>query len=195
MQMRPVTFVHAVMHRRHAGGIDDAGVAYTWGHNSMGQLGHGDRVAKNLPTRVLKLTSAVSLALGMSHSAAVDSHHHLWTWGDLGEGRLGHGVQYSEEKVMHDGIPSRERHKLDSLVEPRRVDFLRVRHAHIAAVACGDRFTVAVDRRGHLWSWGAGIFGQLGRGADRLLCDFPERSRPTPGAAPRCPAPARAAPR
>jgi len=153
MQMRPVTFVHAVMHRRHAGGIDDAGVAYTWGHNSMGQLGHGDRVAKNLPTRVLKLTSAVSLALGMSHSAAVDSHHHLWTWGDLGEGRLGHGVQYSEEKVMHDGIPSRERHKLDFLVEPRRVDFLRVRHSHVAAVACGDRFTVAVDRRGHLWSW------------------------------------------
>ena len=46
------------------------------------------------------------------------------------------------------------------ILAPRRSDF----RAQILALALGANFTVALDRQGAVWTWGANDFGQLGTG-------------------------------
>ena len=39
-------------HQSTALAIDQAGKVYAWGHNSLGQLGHGDTRNRKLPTQI-----------------------------------------------------------------------------------------------------------------------------------------------
>lgn len=34
----------------------------------------------------------------------------------------------------------------------------------IKSVNCGDLFTLAIDQENHVYSWGSGLYGQLGHG-------------------------------
>ena len=49
--------------------------------------------------------------------------------------------------------------------DPVRVESLA--HEHVVQVACGQQHTIALCENGHVYSWGLGVFGQLGHGTLR----------------------------
>jgi alpha-tubulin suppressor-like RCC1 family protein len=175
MQWRMLNIHKAVLSRKFGLAIDKYGRAFSWGENSHGQLGVGDRNPRNTPVLVENVHHVRHLAAGLQHCAAIDSRKHLWTWGDCGDGRLGHGVLHSEVRLVKGDTITRTRKRVEQLSEPKCVEFFRLGGKEINHVACGDRFTVALDNRGVAWSWGSGIYGQLGIGSNTLSSDLPVR--------------------
>lgn len=121
-----------------------------------------------------------SLAGGVGHIAVCDVKGRLWTWGHGPYGQLGQGLENSR------------------LEAPKRV--ASVEGSRIVDVFCGNHYTVAVDSRGAVWTFGCANGGklghgdsqhqyeprkitsienlpvtQLGCGPDRLLCFIPTR--------------------
>jgi len=177
MQWRKLYIQKAVMGRKFGLAIDTYGRLYAWGDNSHGQLGLGDKASRNTPVCVETLPNVRHVALGLQHSAAIDSRRQLWTWGDCDDGRLGHGTLYTEERLVQGDLITRIRKRVDQLLEPKCVEFFR--HKQVSLVACGDRFTAALDVRGMPWTWGSGIYGQLGAGS-LMSTELPVRISSTP---------------
>ncbi len=79
----------------HSGAITESGDVYTWGGGEHGQLGHGEKVNKTVPTlitsRELKSKVVVSITCGWSHSVALTGCGKVYTWGNGDHGKLGHG--------------------------------------------------------------------------------------------------------
>jgi alpha-tubulin suppressor-like RCC1 family protein len=67
------------------------GSVWTWGSNSMGQLGIGTRVPSTTPVKVHVPTgvSFVKVNSGGYASYAIDGSGRLWAWGSNNEGQLG----------------------------------------------------------------------------------------------------------
>lgn len=131
------------------------GQVWAWGRNDDGQLGvlnaDGTLAHHLLPRRVRALIGVrvVAVACGRTHSVALDQDGALYSWGSGDDGVLGHGDTESRRA-------------------PTRCEALRGRV--LAAIACGSRHTLALaaDGDGELFSWGWGVYGQLGHGDTRV---------------------------
>ena len=91
-----------------------------------------------------------SVACGDRHSLVVSSGGNVHSFGDGVKGALGHGVETSE-------------------MVPRRIEALdRMR---VVCVAAGGNHSMALTSDGDVYSWGWGMYGQLGHNdyTDRLL--------------------------
>ncbi|EKX45717.1 hypothetical protein GUITHDRAFT_71196, partial [Guillardia theta CCMP2712] len=165
IQWQQPVIVRARIGGSHGACLDTSGNLFTWGRNDCGQLGLGDQVDRNTPSMV-KTHQFVRVSVGTSHTAAVDHRYQLWTWGSVGEGRLGHGVLFEEKKEIRGNVVNKIRRQLNFVLEPKKVEFFKQKRIGLADVACSNSFTIALDRKGRLWSWGAGMYGQLGRGSD-----------------------------
>jgi len=120
---------------------------WSWGGNTKGQLGLGNRTDYSSPKQVGSLTTWSSVSAGGGYSscfaAAIKSDGTLWVWGDNIEGQLGLGNRTSYSS-------------------PKQVGAL----TNWSKVSCGAyyQYTAAVKTDGTLWSWGYNFFGQLGLG-------------------------------
>ncbi|MGO9207967.1 MAG: RCC1 domain-containing protein [Candidatus Limnocylindrales bacterium] len=130
------------------------GTVWTWGDNSLGQLGgaecgstpasrHGTCLASSIPRQIPDLTGVVAIAAGGDSGYALRRDGTLWAWGDDDFGELGNGVVRLDERV------------------PVRVKGLR----HVVAIAAGSGSGYALLRDGTVWAWGRGDYGQLGDGS------------------------------
>jgi alpha-tubulin suppressor-like RCC1 family protein len=65
--------------------IDANGDLYTWGNNMNGQLGHGDILQRNTPTKVKALSNVAAISVGIhnENSTAITAEGHLYTWGTI----------------------------------------------------------------------------------------------------------------
>lgn len=122
------------------------GTVLSWGGNSEGDLGHGTVNTNQLdyfdpPGRVVGLTEAVSIASGETHGLAARRDGSVWAWGGNNGSQLGMGP------------PSAP------VLEARPVPGL----SGVVAVAAGDYHSVALDRDGHVWTWGDNDDSQLRR--------------------------------
>lgn len=141
---------------------------YTFGSNSHGQLGQGDCEDRNEICFVSTLQdkSIKIIACGERHNAAVDESGLLYTWGDSKEGQCGlgaDGIFTTPSKVC---FPQLKRMSLKSNVPLEAFD------TKIKAVSCGELFSVAIDTKGCVWSWGMGC--GLGHGKDFEICMSPK---------------------
>ena len=84
------------------------------------------------------------LAAGYSFSMCATQDGALYAWGFNDVGQLGLGHRFNSHN-------------------PLQVDALATEH--IVDVACGQQHVVAVTKTGNVYSWGLGVFGQLGHGA------------------------------
>lgn len=173
MQWRLLYIQKVVLGVKFGLAVDKYGRLYAWGENNYGQLGVGDKAARNTPVMVENLANVRHIAVGRQHSAAIDTSRKLWTWGDCADGRLGHGPLFTEVRSVKGDIITRSRKRVDHLSEPKCVEFFRTKEVRL--VACGDRFTVALDSRSIAWTWGSGIYGQLGTGSRNLSSELPAR--------------------
>lgn len=76
----------------HTAAIADSGELFTWGGGEHGQLGHGNKHNKTVPSVVEALLESqiTQISCGWSHSVAL-SNIGVFTWGNGDHGKLGHG--------------------------------------------------------------------------------------------------------
>ncbi|KAM6434932.1 protein RCC2 isoform 2-T5 [Liasis olivaceus] len=123
------------------------GKLWSWGRNDKGQLGHGDtkRVDAPKPIEVLSSETVVSAACGRNHTLALTENGSVFAFGENKMGQLGLGNQTdavpSPTQIMYNGQP-------------------------ITKVACGAEFSMIMDCKGNLYSFGCPEYGQLGHNSD-----------------------------
>ena len=131
----------------HTAALTESGVLFMWGLNSNGQLGNNKTemhaVPMPLPSHVFADQPISQVALGGSHTAAITNQGTLYMWGMAEHGQL--GFQSSEDILV-----------------PKELDKGRLPET-VASVACGNMHTAVITTQGHVWTFGYGGMGQLGK--------------------------------
>ncbi|KAJ3236570.1 putative E3 ubiquitin-protein ligase herc4 [Chytriomyces hyalinus] len=133
-----------------------SGSVFSWGFNTVGQLGHGNKFPSlSIPTRIAKLSNIMDISCGGSHCAAIDAKGTCFVWGSGS-----HGQTASISPGCNIPIP---------LISMDGCDF-----GPIESVVCGKTHTVVTAKRRvgdgsdnwclKLYSFGSNRLGQLGVG-------------------------------
>ena len=133
------------------------GTIYTWGDNSLGQLGDNTKDSRNAPAPVVRLAGVSAIAAGFEHTAVLQASGAVVAWGSNNAGQVGSGV-FGER------------------LDPMPVLGLQGSAASspVTSVVVGDAHALALKGDGSVWAWGNNDYGQLGDGS-RLT-----RSGPVP---------------
>ncbi|ADI84086.1 choice-of-anchor D domain-containing protein [Geobacter sulfurreducens] len=132
------------------------GTIWTWGDNSLLQLGTDPAVLapatqRNVPAQLAVASppstafnsSWVAIAAGQDHGLALQADGTLWAWGANSVGQLGNGVTtatFTPVQVINaEGVP-------------------------YVSLAAGTSHSLAGRSDGTLWAWGNNTSGQLGTG-------------------------------
>jgi alpha-tubulin suppressor-like RCC1 family protein len=97
--------------------LSRTGLVYSMGSsNTEGELGHGDMIARPVPTLIDALLEqkTISIACGFRHSLTCNNKGHVFTWGWGGFGQLGLGEKKNEllpRKVSLEAL-EKARHKV-----------------------------------------------------------------------------------
>uniref|UniRef100_A0A8D0E031 Regulator of chromosome condensation 2 n=1 Tax=Salvator merianae TaxID=96440 RepID=A0A8D0E031_SALMN len=127
--------------------ITTEGKLWSWGRNDKGQLGHGDTTRVDAPKPIEAFSSeiVVSAACGRNHTLALTENGSVFAFGENKMGQLGLGNQTdavpSPTQIMYNGQP-------------------------ITKMACGAEFSMVMDCKGNLYSFGCPEYGQLGHNSD-----------------------------
>uniref|UniRef100_A0A287ANK4 Regulator of chromosome condensation 2 n=1 Tax=Sus scrofa TaxID=9823 RepID=A0A287ANK4_PIG len=127
--------------------ITTEGKLWSWGRNEKGQLGHGDTKRVEAPRLLEGLSHEVivSAACGRNHTLALTETGSVFAFGENKMGQLGLGNQTdavpSPAQIMYNGQP-------------------------ITKMACGAEFSMIMDCKGNLYSFGCPEYGQLGHNSD-----------------------------
>ncbi len=134
--------------------VDDEGNLYAWGQNSNGQLGQGDEVHRNLPTKVAALDdeTVVDVSSGTSHTLVLTADGDVYAFGSNIDGQIG-----SPAGLDEDGQPIRE------ILSPLRVEGLP---DNVVSITADTKTSFAVTADGKVYGWGENKFGQIGVGTD-----------------------------
>ncbi len=121
--------------------ITEDGALYVWGKNSYGQLGVGDEVNKNTPTKVNLPSKIKELITTGSSVYAILEDGSLYSWGYNYYGELGVGDEVNKNTPTKVNLPS----KIKELITT-------------------GSSVYAILEDGSLYSWGYNYYGELGVG-------------------------------
>uniref|UniRef100_K3WZG0 RCC1-like domain-containing protein n=1 Tax=Globisporangium ultimum (strain ATCC 200006 / CBS 805.95 / DAOM BR144) TaxID=431595 RepID=K3WZG0_GLOUD len=143
----------------HTGAIAASGEVYTWGCNDDGALG---RVGEeNFPAEVEGFGPAAACAVqivgGDCHTAVVTLTGQVYTWGSYKDKE---GKQWCDAATPSASFKQKQ-------VRP----FLIKGVNNAVDVRCGSSFNVVRTNEGHVYSWGLGEMGQLGREVNAEMKD------------------------
>lgn len=124
--------------------IDEEGSLYCCGDNNMNQLGQFNRENHCQLTKVSNISDCVTVACGSEHVFALTSDGSLFCRGSNYSTQLGLGKAFSNVNSVS--------------------SFTRVNISKIVQVACGRKFTIALDEEGKVYACGSNSKGQLGLG-------------------------------
>ena len=158
---------------------------FTWGLNSVGQLGNGDYANRSSPVQI-STSSWNIISAGQTHTTAITSDGKLFTWGDNTVGTLGYTTPltnyYSWTQVAgntdytiairNDGLlfawGTNNLGQLglnDTVNRSSPVQIGSNSWSQVAANApTGGGPVIAIRIDGTLWSWGYNVTGVLGLG-------------------------------
>jgi alpha-tubulin suppressor-like RCC1 family protein len=132
------------------------GTLFSWGDNSLGQLGNG--TTGGFTTRaaaVAGITGVTQVATdGLSTLAVAGTNERLWAWGDNICGQLGDGTTVSKSS-------------------PEQIGLVGVTQVAVGVTYLLHQSSAAVRFDGSLWTWGGNGFGQLGHGPVGALTTTP----------------------
>jgi alpha-tubulin suppressor-like RCC1 family protein len=125
--------------------IKTDGTLWSWGSNSIGQLGDGTSITRSSPVQIGTRNDWNLIGAGITHSLAIRNDGTLWAWGQHSYGQLGLNlvVDFSTTRSSPVQVGTRN-------------DWYRV--------AAGSVHSLAIRTDGTLWSWGRNQYGQLGDG-------------------------------
>ncbi len=130
----------------HTLAIKTDGTLWTWGRGDSGQLGNATITLTNsTPVTTFAGGTNWKQVSGGILSSATKTDGTLWTWGTASSGRLGNGVTTT-----------------GSISTPVTTF---AGGTNWKQVECGATFITAIKTDGTLWTWGSGIYGQLGNNA------------------------------
>ncbi|XP_058241627.1 probable E3 ubiquitin-protein ligase HERC4 isoform X5 [Hemibagrus wyckioides] len=132
--------------RRYTVFLLEDGTVYTCGCNDLGQLGHDKARKKPEQVMALDAQNIVAVSCGEAHTLALSDKGQVFAWGQASDGQL--GLANIEECMR----------------VPRTIKSLS--DVHVIQVSCGYRHSLALSRRGHIFSWGQNRYGQLGLGKE-----------------------------
>jgi alpha-tubulin suppressor-like RCC1 family protein len=138
------------------------GTIYSWGNNIYGQLGLGDSGSpatdRNTPNQIIIGTDSdwILASSKRLHLLALKSNGTLWSWGYNNAGQLGLG---------DNGSPSTDRNTPAQILLANGLNWIYI--------SAGSAHSIGIKENGTLWTWGAGVYGQLGLG------DSANRNTPT----------------
>ena len=126
-------------------GIDNSGKLWAWGLNANGQLGNNDvlLVSKVTPIAVsgiAKTFCKISAANTLAFTLAIDKNGRVWAWGNNTVGQLGSNT------IVNRSTPVAIAGAAKTFCE----------------ISAGGSFSLAIDKNGKAWGWGANTTGQLG---------------------------------
>ncbi|KAM4704487.1 protein RCC2 isoform 1-T2 [Rhinophrynus dorsalis] len=123
------------------------GKLWSWGRNEKGQLGHGDVKRLDAPKLIESLKDEVFVhaSCGRNHTLALTENGSVYAFGENKMGQLGLG------------------NKTDAVPSPAQILY---NGQPITKVACGAEFSMIVDCKGNVYSFGCPEYGQLGHNSD-----------------------------
>jgi len=111
------------------------GSLWSWGYNTMGELGDGTQLPRGYPAQVPGIAQAVSIAAAKNTSLVAKVDGTVWQWGSFSQ-------------------------LLTNYLSPDQIMPL----AGVRAVATAGDFSYALKHDGTVWAWGMNSVGQLGDG-------------------------------
>ncbi|XP_050667406.1 probable E3 ubiquitin-protein ligase HERC4 isoform X2 [Leptidea sinapis] len=130
---------------QHSMAIDEWGQPFSWGSDSMGQLGSNlGAYAQDKPKiiKFLATRNVIQIACGSYHSIALTNNGELYAWGANSYGQCGLGTVSKKETTPK---------QITSLIG-----------VPIAFVACGSNHTFVLSKSGAVFGFGKNSHGQLG---------------------------------
>ncbi|HCU70494.1 MAG TPA: hypothetical protein DIC35_01920, partial [Candidatus Moranbacteria bacterium] len=127
------------------------GTVWSWGKNTVGQLGDNTIVEKHYPVQVLGvggvefLSSVASISAGASYALAVKSDGTVVAWGKNDSGQLGNN-SYADSYVPVQVLGVDGMGNLSSII----------------SVSADGTHSLSLKSDGTVWSWGKNDKGQLG---------------------------------
>jgi alpha-tubulin suppressor-like RCC1 family protein len=129
----------------HSLAIDKNGLIWSWGSNQYGQLGINSVVSYSTPISVLgTLKTFCQIAAGYYYSLGLDKNGLVWAWGLNNYGTLGDNTGSGSNKSTPVSI-------LGNLKT-------------FCQINSGGVYSLALDYKGNIWSWGDNRNGALGLG-------------------------------
>lgn len=142
-------FIQIAAGANHSVALSEFGEIYSWGSDYAGQLGKKSELTveeMGIPQKVDTAVTFKYVACGEHCTAAISNKGELFTWGSGGHGRLGHG-------------------NVENVGKPQIVKSVEL--VNFAQVSCGFNHMLALTETGWVYSWGAGLHGELGNGSRR----------------------------
>ncbi|CAH0729413.1 unnamed protein product, partial [Brenthis ino] len=130
---------------QHSMALDEWGQPFSWGSDSMGQLGSNLGAHAQDKPKIIKLLATknvIQVACGSYHSLALTNNGDLYAWGANTYGQCGLGTKTNKE------------------TKPQQITSLL--GIPIALIACGSNHTFALSKSGAVFGWGKNSHGQLG---------------------------------
>jgi trimeric autotransporter adhesin len=115
----------------HVVALKTDGTLWTWGFNSIGQLGDGTTLSKSVPTKIGTDMDWVAVAVGELHTVALKSNGTIWSWGHNGK-RLSTGTTTDINVPVQTGTENNWK-----------------------TIAANNNYTMALKIDGTLWGWGS----------------------------------------
>jgi len=151
--MQDIRIVSVATGQTHSLALSAQGEVYSWGRGcpegwGSGALGHGDKGARAVPTRIESLSHIERIAAGCGKSAAVDEVGRLFTWGQ--------GTETVSEEDGDMDLPTGLGYEFDEgcyhQLTPKRVEALS--QERVVGVAFSRHFTLAVTDAGAVFFFG-----------------------------------------
>ena len=119
------------------------------GNNVNGQLGIGNYISIDIPVRInnLKQLKITQIACGVGHTIALTDNNLIYAWGRF------YKPENKKEKIMSTSGD----YSYPTLIES-------LTNESIIKIAAGNNHSMAITELGELYTWGEGIYGQLGHG-------------------------------
>lgn len=129
--------------------LTEARQVLSFGVGTRGQLGHGDIMNRKEPTTIEALDGVrmAAIACGLWHSMALSECGDIYSWGWNDHAQVKPISQASLQPVV--SIPT--------LIDPGTEGEEEV----FCSISCGARHSAAVTKRGRVYVWGWGYYGQL----------------------------------
>ena len=121
------------------------------GNNANGQLCIGNYISTDIPIRIsnLKKLKITQIACGVGHVLVLTDNNLIYSWG-----RFYKQENKTEKATTHGDYPY-----------PQLIESLS--NESIIKISAGNNHSMAITELGELFTWGEGIYGQLGHGENK----------------------------
>ncbi len=186
----------------HSAAIDIKGNLYTWGNNDCGQLGLGDLVSRNKPTKVKLSEEAINVWCGDKVTFVQTADLRVYAFGDNSDGMLGMDTDsktvnspkgnfmlydYSDLEIYFGkgyavALISGDAYGWGRNTSGRLCDLgklvvdptmLTSEVGNIVELALGDSHVLALTKDGEVYGWGSNGSSQLCNSIDGIFTDVP----------------------